>query len=367
MNELIINIDDLVHNINIIKSKEKEDYNIIAVVKGNAYGCDLKKYVEILKDMDIEYFAVASYEEALNFRKYFKDKLLLLTPYSKEDIVSDLIDNDIIFTIDSIRQSKIVDKLAREKDKKVNAHIKIDTGLNRYGYKYNDIESIINTINNTENIIYEGIYSHFANSLSKNSNYSELQYNRFIKVIDELEKNKIDFKLKHICNSSGYFKYPNMHLNASRIGSAFIGQAVGIKNNLKQIGTFHTQITKIIDVKKGEYVGYAKSFKVKNDMKLAVIPTGYFDGIGKTLVDQRFLFKSKIKSILISIKKVFKQDYYTLNDLKVIGQIGMHDIILDITDKEYNVNDDLYFYYRPILIDSSIKRVYKTEKQETIE
>ena len=364
MNELIINIDDLVHNINVIRSKEDENYTIIAVVKGNAYGCGLKEYVELLKDMDIEYFAVASYAEALEFRKYFTDKLLLLTPYSKEDIISDLIDKDIIFTIDSIREAKLIDKIAKEKDKKVYAHIKVDTGLNRYGYKYDDIEAIINTINNTERIKYYGIYSHFSYSLAKDPKFSELQYNRFINVIEELEKNNIEFKLKHICNSSGYFKYPNMHLNAARIGSAFIGQAVGINTDLKKIGTYHTHITKILNVKKGETVGYANSFKADKDMTLAVLPCGYFDGIGKTLVDQRFLFKSKAKRFLIDFKKLFKNDYYKIYDFNVIGQIGMHDTIIDITGKNYKTDDDLYFYYRPTFVDSSVKRVYK-EKGKT--
>ena len=366
MNELIIDIDDLVHNINEIRSKEENNYTIIAVVKGNAYGAGLKEYVEILKDMDIEYFAVASYQEAIEFRKYFTDKLLLLTPYSKENIVSDLIDKDVIFTIDSIKQSKIIDKLAKEKDKKVYAHIKVDTGLNRYGFKYNDVVSIINTVNNTNNIKYYGIYSHFSTSLKKSSKYTQIQYDRFIKVIEELENNNIEFKLKHICNSSAYFKYPNMHLNASRIGSAFLGQAVGIKTNLKRIGTFHTHIVKIIDIKKGEYVGYANSFKSKKDMTLAILPTGYFDGMGKTLFDQRFTFKSKLKGLYISLSKLFKNDYYKINDLNIIGQIGMHDTIIDITNKEYKINDDIYFYVRPSLIDSSIKRVYKQKNNKQV-
>ena len=186
-------------------------------------------------------------------------------------------------------------------------------------------------------------------------------------TIDKLSENNIDFKLKHICNSSGYFKYPNMHLNAARIGSAFIGQATGIKTDLKKIGTFHTHITKIIDVKKGDYIGYAKSYKVKRNMTLAVLPTGYFDGIGKTLIEQRFMFKSKVKRLLIDTKKLFKKDYYTINNMNVIGQIGMHDVMLDITGKEYNVNDDLYFYIKPTLIDSSIKRVYKENNKKIVE
>ena len=366
MNELIIDVNDLVHNINVIKSKEKDDYTIIAVVKGNAYGCGLKEYVEILKDMDIEYFAVATYQEAIEFRKYFTDKLLLLTPYSDEKIVSDLIDNDVIFTIDSIRQAKIIDNIAKEKDKKIFAHIKVDTGLNRYGFKYNDVSAIINTINNTEKIKYYGIYSHFSNSLAKNNKFSKIQYKRFIDVLDKLKENNIEFKLKHICNSSGYFKFPDMHLNAARIGSAFTGCATGIKTDLKKIGTYHTNITKIIDIKRGEYVGYAKSFKAKKNMTLAVLPCGYFDGIGLSLTEQRFTFKSRLKKCLLGFKSLLKNDNLKINGLNVIGQIGMHDVVLDITGKDYKVLDDIYFYYRPILIDTSVKRVYKQDKKEKI-
>ena len=356
MNELIINIKDLEHNISVIKSLESENYTIISVVKGNAYGCSLKEYVDVLKKFDINFFAVASYKEALEFRKYFDDKLLLLTPYSDKQIISDLIEKDIIFTIESKEQAKVIEKYAK---KEVHAHIKVDTGLNRYGFKFDDVNSIIDTIKETKKIKYDGIYSHFSNSLAKDSSFSELQYKRFIDVIDVLKSEKIEFKLKHICNSSGYFKYSKMHLNAARIGSAFIGLATGIDTDLKKIGMYHTQIVKIMNIKKGEYVGYAKSFKAKENKTLAVLPCGYFDGIGKTLIDQRFSFKSKVKKVLLDTRNIFKTDYHKISDLNIIGQIGMQDVVVDITGKDYKLNDDLYFYYKPSLIDTSVKRVFK--------
>lgn len=366
MNELIIDIDDLKYNINLIKSKEKDDYTIIAVVKGNAYGCDLKQYVKVLKENGINFFAVASYEEALEFRKYFKDKLLLLTPYNDDGINEELIKNDITITIDSKNQAKQVNDISKKLNKKVVSHIKVETGLNRYGYSYYDTKSIIKTVNDSDNIEFEGIYSHLANSLASNNEYSILQYKRFTDVIDKLKNNKIDFKLKHICNSSGYFKYENMHLNAARIGSAFIGCATGIKTDLKKIGIFHTKITKILHIQKGEYIGYAKSYKAKKDMLIGILPTGYYDGVGKTLIDQRFLFKSKVKRLLVDLKKIFNDDNYKINGLKVVGQIGMHDIVIDITDKNYKINDDVFFEVRPTLIDSNVKRVYKKVNKKDI-
>ncbi len=346
MNELIIDKNDLLHNIEIIKNNNTdENYTIIAVVKANAYGMGLDS-VKILKQQGIEYFAVSKYVEVLDFRKEYSDKLLLLTPYYDEEILSNLIDKDVILTIDSIKQAMLIDKIAKEKDVKVYAHIKVDTGLNRYGIKYNDVNSIINIVNNTENIKYYGIYSHFSNSLAKDEKFTKLQYDRFIKVIDELQEKGIDFKLKHICNSSAYFKYPEMHLNAARIGSAFIGVASN-NNNLKKIGIFHTKVVKVQDVLPGDFIGYAKSYKVKTSMNIAILNTGYFDGVGKTLIDQRFSFKSRLKGVYEYTKYLFKTDYVYLDDLKVLGQIGMHDIVIDNTDKKLNINDDVYFYYNP--------------------
>lgn len=364
MSELIINKKDLVHNIKIIKEYEKENgYTIFAVVKGNAYGIGVKEFTKILIENNINNFAVATFSEAINLRENIKEPILLLSPYTDEKLLRKLIENDITLTIDSINCAQIVNKLAKELNKKVKAHIKIDTGLSRYGFNYEDADNIINVIENNKEIIFEGIYSHFSNSLSSNNSFSDIQYNRLINLIEKIEKRNISFKYKHICNSSGFFKYKDKHLNAARIGSAFIGCAIGIKTDLKKVGLFHTNIIEIRDVKKGDFIGYANSYKAKNNMKIAILPVGYYDGIGLELITQRYKFKSKVKQILLNVKSLIRDNsmYLNINDKKVnvIGQIGMHDIIIDITNLDYRENDDIYFYYRPILINENVKRVYR--------
>lgn len=361
MNELIINKKDLLHNINEIKSRVNEkDYTLIAVVKGNAYGLGIIEFTNFLIENGFNFFAVASFDEAITLRKNnIKKRILLLTPYTDEESVKALINNDITLTIDSNESFNVVKSISNKLKKKVNAHIKVDTGLSRYGFNYNDIESIKGITKEKSNIIFEGIYSHFSNSLAADSSFSNIQFSRFNKVIEELKEDNIEFKLRHICNSSGFFKYMDMHLNAARIGSAFIGNAVGIKSNLKKIGIFHTKISKIRNVKKGEYIGYANSYKVKRNMKIAILPTGYYEGIGLSLKEQRFRFLSKAKRVIIDIKSLFSDDTLYLNNFKVLGQIGMHDVVIDITNKNYKENDDIYFYIRPIIIDSNVKRVYK--------
>lgn len=365
MNELIINKEDLIHNINEIKSRvNSEDYTLIAVVKGNAYGLGIIEFTKFLIEKGFNFFAVASFDEALTLRNNgIKEKILLLTPYTDDNMLEKLIEKDIILTIDSTSSYNAVNNVCNKLNKKVTAHIKIDTGLSRYGFNYNDIEGVKSILVNSDNIIFEGIYSHFSNSLSSDSKFSSAQYSRFLNVIETLEKSNINFELKHICNSSGFFKYPNMHLNAARIGSAFTGNAAGIKTNLKKIGLFHTKIVKIRNINKKDYIGYANSFVAKKNMRVAIIPTGYFDGIGKEIITQRFRFKSKLKQVLISMLNLIKDDNMSLiinnETVKVLGQIGMHDIVIDITGKNYKENDDIYFNVRASCIDSSVKRVYK--------
>ena len=364
MNELIINKNDLVHNINIIKNYEKEEnYTIFAVVKGNAYGLGVNEFTKVLIDNGINNFAVASSTEAINLRKNIKEKILLLTPYINEEILSNLIKNDITLTIDSVKGAGLVNEISKKLNKKVYAHIKIDTGLSRYGFDYKNYKEIINMIKENENIIFDGIYSNFSNSLASDNSFSNIQYERLINVIEKIEKEKIIFKYKHICNSSGFFKYKDKHLNAARVGSAFSGCATGIKTDLKKIGLFHTKLTKVRNIKKGDYVGYANSYIAKKDMKIGILETGYYDGVGLELITQRFKFKSRLKNALLSLKSLIKGDNMTLNIdgkiINVIGQIGMHDVVIDITGLDYKEDDDIYFYYRPVYINENVKRVYK--------
>ena len=365
MNELIINTDNLLYNLNKIREKVSEDnYTIIAVVKGNAYGLGIVELTNFLSKNGITFFAVASVQEAITLRQAgINEKLMILTPFSDKDTVKLLIDNNIILTIDSQNSAQIANEIAEKENKEITAHIKIDTGLSRYGFNYLENDKTSQIIKKCDFINFEGIFSHFSNSLASNSSWSNKQFERFNETIKNLEEKGIEFKLKHICNSSGFFKYPNMHLNAARIGSAFSGYASGPQSGLKKVSKFHTKITRIKELNKGDFIGYGNSYIVKKQVKIAILPTGYFDGIGITLEDQRFKFLSKLKKVFLDIKSLFKDNAIFLNingqKLKVLGQIGMHDVVIDITGTNLKENDDIYFDVRPTFIDTSIKRIYE--------
>lgn len=277
----------------------------------------------------------------------------------KEDLET-LINNGIIITIGSKDCANIVKTI---NNKNIRAHIKIDTGFGRYGFLYNEIDTIIETIKSLTNVSIEGIYSHFSCAYYKNDKWTKKQYNRFIKIVEILKLNGIIIKDVHICNSPAFLNYPYMSLNAARIGSAFLGR-VAIKENvgLKEIGKLKTNITEIKTVPKGFNIGYLNSYKTKSKTRIAIIQVGYMDGYNITLKNDMFRTVDKLRRVVHNVKCFFKNCTLkvTINNRKynVIGKVGMYHIAIDITNSNVKLNDLVYLDVNPINVDEKIRREY---------
>lgn len=366
MKALLINKKDLKHNINVIKEKAKKtETKVIAVVKGNGYGLGLIEYSKFLIDNGISMLAVATTEDAVALRKAgIKEDILMMSSTCIEEEVKLLIENNIIITIGSKESIQIADSLARKFEITIRAHLKIDTGFGRYGFVYNNLGNLVDSLKSITNIKIEGTFSHFSQSYAKNEKWTKMQFDRFISVISFLQNNKIETGMLHICNSSAFLKYPNMHLNAVRIGSAFLGRIL-VQNTvgLKKIGVLRTNITEIKELPKGYNVGYSNTFKTKKDTKVAIIPVGYFDGYNVRNYPDVYRFIDKARYLYNDIKNFFKDKKLkvTIGDKKyrVMGKIGMYHMAIDITSNEnIKINETIDLDINPLYVDSSIRREY---------
>ena len=375
MKTVVINKEDLRYNIEKIKEYAEKNLpndngkkvKIIAVVKANGYGLGIVEYSQFLIDNGIDFLAVSTVEEALKIRQAGitekQAKILMLSSTAVKEDVKILIENNIVLTIGSKKAAEIVDEIGKEMNKTVKVHLKIDTGFGRYGFIYTNREEIVKTIKPLKNIKIEGTFTHFSNSYY-DDNYTKTQFNRFIDCIETLKMNGIETGMLHVCNTSAFIKFINMHLNAVRIGSAFIGR-ISFKNSmgLRKIGYLKSNVAEIKELPKNFNIGYSNTYKTKRNTKVAIIPCGYMDGVNITTERDMFRKIDKIRYIVRDIKDALKKQqlFVTINGQKcpILGRIGTYHVTVDITGKDVKINDEVIFNANLKHIDCNIRREWK--------
>ena len=372
MNTLVINKEDLRHNIEKIKeyagksgnNDKGEPLKIIAVVKANGYGLGIIEYSNFLIDNGISSFAVATIEEALMLRNAgIKHEILMLSSTSIKEDIKLLVENDITLTAGSKQAIETINQIGQEFNKTIKIHLKIDTGFGRYGFIYSKIDEVIDIIKKSENIKIEGTFTHFSISFY-NQKYTELQFNRFIDAVEILQKNEIKTGILHVCNSSAFLKYPSMHLNAVRVGSVFLGR-LSFQNNLglRRIAKLETNVVEIKELPKKFNVGYSNTYSTKKETKVAIIPSGYMNGINITSGKDMFRNIDKLRYIVRDFKDLLKKQaiYVKINgqNCKVLGRIGTYHLTCDITGKAVNIGDKVEIEINTKFVDSNIRREYR--------
>ena len=372
MKAVVINKEDLRYNIQKIKEYAETNLpddngkkvKIIAVVKANGYGLGIEEYSKFLIDNGINFLAVSTIEEALKIRQAGIEetdaKILMLSSTAIKEDIQTLVENNIILTIGSKEAAETVEKVGQELNKKIKVHLKIDTGFGRYGFIYSNREEIIKTIKPLQNIKIEGTFTHFSNAYYDDK-YTKTQFNIFIDCIETLKMNEIETGILHVCNTSAFIKFPQMHLNAVRIGSAFTGR-ISFKNTmgLKKIGYLKSNVAEIKELPKGFNVGYSNAYTTKRTTTVAIIPTGYMDGINIQTGRDMFRIVDKIRYIVRDIKDALKkqQMYVKINNKNcpILGRVGTYHVTVDITGKDIKIGDEVIFNANIKHVDSSVKR-----------
>ena len=168
--------EDLKYNIsaikNVVNNSKKDDngnkLEIIAVVKANGMGLGLIQYSKFLIDNGIKILAVACLQELIDLRNAKIDnEILMLTPTSNKKELKLLIENKAILTIGNLEELEIIESILEEQNIEINAHLKIDTGLGRYGILYDNPE-IIDCFEKAKKVHFVGVYTHFSKAYDEN-------------------------------------------------------------------------------------------------------------------------------------------------------------------------------------------------------
>ncbi len=257
-NKFIIYKDNLINNIKQVKS-ENQNSKICAMVKANAYGVGDCEVVKILENY-VDFYGVACFFEAQKISVITNKKILIVGALEKENI-----NENFSYSCSEIEDVKYLSSL----NKRINIHLKVNTGMNRFGFKdIKEFKNVLGIIKNSK-LNFEGLFTHFATSDEKVEEQMTV-LNKFIKIVRKHGFNPII----HADNSFVNEKY-NHHLNMVRVGFNLYAQSSGWFLPVTEI---KTKVVQIQDVKKGELVGYNYRYVASKNVKVAIIPIGYADG-----------------------------------------------------------------------------------------
>lgn len=314
-----INLDNLIHNLNEIKKTTSDKAEIMAVVKANAYGHGAVEVSRTLIEEGVTRLAVANLTEAIELRQAGIDKEILILGYTPKSQFKTLIEYNITQTIYDYEAALDLSREASLLEKQAKLHIKIDTGMNRLGFKTEEhtVDEIV-SISCLPNIYLEGIFSHFAKADETDKTFAETQYNEFISLIEKLKQKDLNVDIIHISNSAAIIDLPKYNLNLVRAGISLYGlyPSSEVRREhvkLKPVMTLKTQVSNMKRVPKGTGVSYGQVFTTKRESVIATIPIGYADGFSRML--------SGNSLVTVSGKK-----------LNVIGKICMDQSMVDATD-----------------------------------
>ena len=286
---LEINLSNLKNNIESIRSIISTDMDIICVVKANSYGLGAVNISKYLSSIGIKYFAVATLQEALDLRIKGKinNEIIILswTPVLEKET---LIKYNLTQTLVDYDYAKKLN----EQPGVVKCHIKVDTGMNRFGHKVNDIE-IFKKMYELKNLNILGIFSHLCRVREfgeEPDNYTKNQISNFNNIISLLEKEGINVGIKHIMNSFGILRFnDNIKYNMVRPGLLMYGVSPDPDNeqiqkllneyNFKPVASLKCKVMTVKIIEKGEKVGYNSKYTADQRTKIASISIGYADGL----------------------------------------------------------------------------------------
>jgi len=320
-----INLKTIIENYHNIQNYIGHASHLIPVVKADAYGHGAKAVSSSLKEFVDAYFAVVCTQEAIELRKNeINNNILVLGRLSQKDIV-DLFEYQLTPVVSNFIILENIAELAKLKRYMIPIHIEFNTGMNRLGFSYNDLDRLIEFYKKYKdclNII--GIMSHFSSSES-DLVQTDKQLDIFNRIISEI-KHDINIRYYHIANSGAILNNKNSYFNAVRAGIMLYGYyPKKIENNpvnIKPAMSIKSFILSKHLVRKGEGISYGPSFVADRDMDIAVVAFGYADGLFRAL--------SNKFSVIVNDKLC-----------RSVGTICMDMFTIDVSDVDVKVGDEV--------------------------
>ncbi|MCE4565577.1 bifunctional UDP-N-acetylmuramoyl-tripeptide:D-alanyl-D-alanine ligase/alanine racemase [Maribellus sp. CM-23] len=324
---LEINVNALIHNLNVFRKQLRPETKIMVMVKAFSYGSGDIEVARVLQHQNVDYLAVAVADEGVRLRNAgISVPIIVMNP--EQDSFQNMIDFGLEPNIYSIELLRNFAQNASAADiQNFPAHLKIDTGMNRLGFKSTEeISEACEFLKNSDALKIKSVFSHLAGSdEAALDDFTQSQFEKFDRAF-ALISTTLPYHIdRHILNSAGIERFPQNQYEMVRLGIGLYGVSLtGLP--VQNMGTLKSTVSQIKTAGSDETVGYNRKGRLDSESKIAIVPVGYADGMNRKLGNRN-------GSAFIKGQRV-----------PIVGNICMDMLMLDVTGTNPEVGDTVEFF-----------------------
>ena len=277
-----IDLGRLRRNLQLIRRDLPPNVSLLAVVKDEAYGHGALDVVRVASEEGASGFGLSTLEEAVTLRDAGVSAPLLLLGERQEAELPWCVEHDLTVCVNEPHTVRQLARAAAAAGRRVPVHAKINTGMSRYGARWDEALPLLELILSEKSLQLEGVMTHFAQSDEADKTFALLQISRFDEVMGTLMRREVQVRCQHLCNSGGFLDLPQAHRDMVRVGILMYGifpSAVCRRiRGIEPVMSVKARIAAFQQLKAGEVVGYGMRYTATEARRIAVLPIGYGDG-----------------------------------------------------------------------------------------
>ena len=363
MKVLVVEKAKIMNNLERIKEASGR-LPIIAVLKSNGYGLGLRQISELLREQGVRRFAVSEPRDAVLLRDWgcTEEEILILRSTSNEEDIKQILTACATATVGSHDAAVALNGLAEKEGVTCDVHIKVDTGMGRYGFDPTELERILAVYRFMPNLNVTGLYTHFPCAF-KSRKKTQAQCDVLIDIAGRIRQAGMEPGLVHAANSAALFACKLPALDAVRPGSS-IGGRMTCRGDygLQKTGRLECAVAEVRWLPKGRTIGYGSAYTTRKPTRIAILPVGTFDGFMVEKARDSFRFAESVRYALGSLASFVRRKHFAVmingRRARVLGHVGVNHTTVDVTDIDCAPGDTAVFDVSPMFVPESIERRY---------
>jgi alanine racemase len=327
---LDVDLDAVTANVRTMRSLVGPASAVCAVVKADAYGLGAVPVADAAIDGGATWLAVARVEEGARLREAGLTAPILLIAGFAPGEAGEIVRHGLTATIVQPYDAAALARAAERAGVVVPIHVKVDTGLTRYGAAIDETTALLDLLDRLPALRFAGLYTHFASADEADPSFTREQLARFAAVRRAIPSHLADQILVHAANSAGTLAVPEARFGMVRLGITLSGHYpsldVSRATTLTPAVSLRARILRVYDLPAGASIGYNRTFHAERPMRIALVPLGYADGVPRAHSNRAVALVRRTRA-------------------RLVGRVSMDQCVVDVTHApEVSVGDEVALF-----------------------